>query len=279
MRSLLGVLATAIGVSAAGAAFAAQTVEIKHAVARVIVSPEARSDVQVVVVKANPRLPIRVSRFFGHTTIDGGISDFRFRSCRGTVEQPSASVAGLGELSADQIPQVVIHTPMNVVVGSAGAVWGQVGRADAVELANAGCGDWEVANVRGKLKVSIAGSGAVRTGEAGAAELITAGSGSIRTHEVHGPVEAMDVGSGDINVGAVNGAFNARVAGVGRVWAGGGHAGAMRASIAGAGDIVFEGVADSLKATVVGSGDVKVNKVTGPVEREIIGSGAVHIGS
>ena len=280
MRSLLGGLAAAIGLGAAGAAAAAPpTVEIKHAVVRVIVTPEPRADIKVEIVRPNPRLPLKVWSFLGHTYVDGGLSDIRFRSCHGPVQQPSANVAGIGELTADQIPQVVIHTPMSVKVAASGAVWGQVGRSDQLDLANAGCGDWEAANVRGKLKVSLAGSGAVRTGQAGSAELVSAGSGSIHTHEIAGAVSAMDVGSGDIEVGAVNGPFDVRVAGAGRVWAASGHASTMRASIAGAGDIVFDGVADSLKASIVGSGDVRVSRVIGAVDRAIIGSGAVRVGS
>jgi hypothetical protein len=278
MRSLLGALATAIGLCAAGAAAAAPTVEIRRAVARVIVTPEARDDIRVEIVKANPRLPLRVSSFMGHTYVDGGLSDMRIRGCHGPVEQPSATVIGMGEIPADQLPQVVIHTPMNAKIIASSAVWGQVGRSEGLDLANAGCGDWEVANVRDKLRVTIAGSGAVRTGQAGSAELTIAGSGSIQTHEISGPVMAMDVGSGDINVGAVNGTFNVRVAGAGRVWAASGHASIMHASIAGAGDIVFDGVADSLKASIVGSGDVKVNRVVGSVDRAVIGSGAVRVG-
>jgi len=279
MRSLLGGPAAAIVLGAASAAAAAPSVEINHAVVRVIVSPEPRNDVRVEVVKANPRLPLHVWSFAGRTYVDGGLGGMRLRGCHGTVDQPGAVVAGLGEISADAMPQIVVHTPMNARVSAGGAVWGQVGRTEALDLANAGCGDWEVANVRGKLRISVAGSGTVRAGQAGAAELVTAGSGSIHTHEISGPVMAMAVGSGDISLGAVNGPFNARVAGVGRVSAAGGHVTAMRASIAGAGDIDFDGVADSLKASIVGSGDVRVARVSGAVNRAVIGSGAVRVGS
>jgi len=278
MRWFTGALASAGALSLAGAASAAPAVEINHAVARVIVSPEARSDISVEVVRSNPRLPIRVSTFLGRTYVDGGLAGYRVRGCRGPVASPSAFVLGVGEVGPDAMPQLVVHTPMDARVSAGGAVFGQVGRTASLELANAGCGDWQVGNVRGRMTVNVAGSGSVGTGMAAAATLRVAGAGSIVTHDVAGPVEAMNVGSGDIDVASVQGAFKARIAGSGHVKVAGGHASAMQASIAGSGDIALQGVADSLSASVVGSGDVRVLKVIGPVHKAVVGSGDVRIG-
>ncbi len=279
MRWFTGALTAAGGLALAGAAMAEPSVDINHAVARVVVSPEPRTDIKVEIVRANPRLPIRVWSFLGRTYVDGGFAGYRVHGCRGPVAQPSAFVAGIGEVGPDAMPQILIHTPMDASVNAGGAVFGQVGRSGSLELANAGCGDWQVGNVRGKMTVNVAGSGSVRTGQAGAAELRVAGSGSIVTREIAGPVVAMNVGSGDIDVASVQGAFNARIAGSGHVRVAGGHASAMQASIAGSGDIALAGVADSLNASVVGSGDVRVLRVTGPVHKAVVGSGDVRIGS
>jgi len=281
MRRLSGASAAAVGLFWAASAVAAPfspVVEIQSAAAQVVVSPEPRSDILVEVVKANPRLPLRIWRFAGHTYVDGGLN-LRLRGCGQRAGQPYANIAGLGEVSVDALPQIVVHTPLDARVAAGGAVWGKVGRSQNLDFANAGCGDWELANVRGKLKVKQAGSGVTRTGQAGAAELFVAGSGSIVTREVAGPVTAMNFGAGDIDVAALNGAFEARIAGAGRVRVAAGHASAMRASIAGSGGIALDGVADSLKASVTGSGDIRVTRVTGPVSKAIIGSGDVRIGS
>ena len=279
MRWFTGAVAAAGGAALAGAAMAAPAVEINHAVARVVVSPEPRADIKVEFVKTNPRLPIRVWSFLGRTYIDGGLTGWRVQGCRGPVARPSAFVVGVGEVSADAMPQLLIHTPVDARVSAGGAVFGQVGRSASLELASAGCGDWQVGNVRGKMTVNVAGSGSVRTGQAGGAALRAAGSGAISTREIDGPVEAMNVGSGDIEVASVRGNFSARIAGSGHVRVAAGHAGAMQASIAGSGDIALQGVADSLNASVVGSGDVRVQKVTGPVRKAVVGSGDVRIGS
>jgi len=282
MRRLSGALAAAVGLAAAAtvsaAPIAAPVVEIRNAVAKVIVSPEARKDIVVEVTHANPRLPLHVWSFAGHTFIDGGLSQ-RLKGCGLRAGQPYANVLGAGDVGPDTMPTIVIHTPMDTRLAASGAVWGQVGRTQTLDFSNDGCGDWELANVRGKLKVKQAGSGLTHTGQAGAADLSTAGSGSIVAREVAGPLTAINVGSGDIDVAAVNGAFLARIAGSGRVRVASGHASAMQATIAGSGDVALEGVADSLRASVMGSGDVHVARVTGRVSKAIIGSGEVRIGS
>jgi hypothetical protein len=279
MRRSLGALAMGVGLVGAGAACAAPTVQIDNAVARVFVSPEPRADIKVDIIKTNPRLPLRVWTFLGQTHIDGGFAGRRVSDCRGPATQPSAYVLGVGEVGADAMPQVIIHTPMDARIHAGGAVFGQIGRSASLDLTNAGCGAWLVGNVRGKLKVGVAGSGEVRAGQAGSAELMAAGSGAILTREVAGPVAAMNVGSGDIEVASVQGALNARIAGAGHVRVAAGHASLMQASIAGSGDIALAGVADSLKVSVVGSGDVRVARVTGQVSKAIVGSGEVRIGS
>ena len=279
MRVFTGAMAAGVCVFAASGASAAPSVDIDHAVARVFVSPEPRSDIKVEILKANPSLPLHISTLFGHVRIDGGFAARRTRDCHGPVTQPSVYVDGIGEVGADAMPRIVIHTPMDAHINAGGAVFGQIGRTNSLELTNAGCGEWRVGNVRGRLKVSVAGSGETRTGQAGAADLTAAGSGAIITREIAGPVTATNVGSGDIEIASVQGPFSARIAGSGHVRVAAGHASAMSASIAGSGDIALLGVADSLKASVLGSGDVRVSRVTGAISKAVVGSGRVRVGS
>jgi hypothetical protein len=278
MRRLFGALASATGICAAPVAAAAPSVEIDNAVARVTVSPEPRADIRVDVIRTNPRLPLRVWSFAGKTYIDGGLRG-RLRGCGLSGGQPVARVLGLPDLGLDAAPQVVIHTPMDVRLSVSGEVWGQAGRSNSLELGNSGCGAWSMADVRGLLKISQAGSGDSRAGGAGAAEISATGSGSIRTGAVAGPVVAMNVGSGDIDIASMNGPLDARIAGSGQVRVAAGRATSMQASIAGSGGVTLNGVAASLKASVMGSGDIRVARVTGPVSKTVIGSGVVRIGS
>jgi hypothetical protein len=278
MRRLLGLAASAMGLCAATGAFAAPSVEIDNAVARVIVSPEARDDIKVDVIRPDPRFHFRVWTFAGRTYIDGGLWN-RLRGCAAFGGQPVARVLGMSDIPFAEMPQIVVRTPLDARVSSGGEVWGQVGRSATLELANTGCATWTAADVRGRLKVSQTGSGATRTGAAGGATLSTTGSGAIATGAVTGPVAAMNLGSGDIDIAKVNGALNVRIAGSGKVRVAAGSVSTMQASIAGSGDVTLNGVAGSLNASVMGSGDVRVARVTGPVSQSVMGSGVIRIGS
>jgi hypothetical protein len=278
MRRLLGAMAAGSGLCAASLAAAAPSIEINNAAARVTVSPEPRSDIRVDIVRPNARLPLRVWTFAGKTYVDGGLWG-RLRGCGLRGGQPVARVVGQPDIPLDGLPLVVVRTPMDARISVGGQVWGQAGRSNSFELGNNGCGAWALGDVRGKLKVSQAGSGDTRTGAAGAAELSATGSGSIATGPIGGPVTAINVGSGDIVIAAVNGPLNARIAGSGQVRVAAGRATTMQASIAGSGGVTLNGVAGSLKASVMGSGDVRVAKVTGAVSKSIMGSGVVRIGS
>jgi hypothetical protein len=277
MRQLAGPLVAGAALFVAGAAEAAPAVEIRNAAAQVIVTPEARSDIKVEVVRTNPRLQLRIWSFAGRTFIDGGLQH-RLRGCR-PHGAPGATIAGVGETPLSTLPEIVIRTPLAARVFAGGAVWGSVGRSNELEFSNAGCGEWVIANVRGRMKVSLAGSGAARTGQSGSAELYSAGAGSISTREVADGAVAMNFGSGQIQIASVNGPFTARIAGAGSVRAASGRVSAMQAQVAGSGGISLNGVAGRLQASIVGSGDVRVNRVTGPVRKDIIGSGIVRVGS
>lgn len=271
---MLAVLAAAT--LAAGAASAA-SVEVKDAVARVTVIPENRTDIQVEVIQANPRLPIEVRNFGGQTIVDGGLRH-AIRNCRGNRESIRVSVRGHGDFSWSDMPQVVIHTPRDVDVDAGGAVWGSVGRAASLRLGNSGCGDWTVANVDGAMRIRQAGSGDTRTGSAGGANIGIAGSGDTIMGEIRGPLDVDIAGSGDVTAGSIAGALKVRVAGSGDVKVAGGHATIMDVVVMGSGDVRFDGVADSLTARIAGSGDVRARQVTGSVSKTVMGSGGVTIG-
>jgi hypothetical protein len=272
------ILATAVA-AALGAASAASaaSVEVKDAVARVTVIPENRPDIKVEFLSSNPRLPLQIRSFAGKTIVDGDLGR-RIHGCRGRNDNVRVEVRGVGEIAWRDMPQVVIRTPRDAKVEAGGAVFGSVGRAASVELGNAGCGDWTVANVEGLLHVSQAGSGDTRAGAAGQAKIRTAGSGDVWMTDVRGPVEVDIAGSGDVSVGQIAGPLEVRVAGSGDVKVAGGHATQMSVAIAGSGDVDFRGTADTLKTRVMGSGDVHVREVKGPISKMVMGSGSVSVG-
>lgn len=278
MRLIALLMGAAASLGGPAAAQGLPAVEIKDAVAQVTVIPEDRTDIRIEVVTQNRRLPLKIKETRTRTVIDGGLDGQKIRGCSGRGADVVVRVAGVGDVALKDMPHIVIHTPRDVDASAGGAVFGVVGRARNVNLGNAGCGDWTVANVEQRLRVNLAGSGDARTGAAGAATLRVAGSGDIATADVRGRLDVDVAGSGNVRVRSIAGPLDVHVAGAGDVVVLNGQASAMTASIAGSGNVVFGGVAGSLTARIAGSGDVRARQVQGLVKKSVMGSGAVRIG-
>ncbi|HEX2560206.1 GIN domain-containing protein [Phenylobacterium sp.] len=276
MRRLIFSFAVLAASAAAGAAQAA-SVEIRDAVARVVVSPESRADVVVEVLTRNERLPLEVRQVGDRVLIDGGLSR-RISSCSSRGGRTRVEVRGVGEVAYADMPQILVRTPRQVEIAADGAVFGEVGRAASVDLSNAGCGDWMLANVAGRMSVRQVGSGDTRAGAAGEADLQVAGAGDIVTRAIDGRLAVKVAGSGDVLVERVTGPMSVQVAGSGDVKVLSGQASAMDVSIAGSGDVDFGGDAATLSAKIMGSGDVRARAVRGAVAKTVMGSGDVIVG-
>jgi len=277
MRRSIALVGALTSLAAAGAASAA-SVAVKDAVARVTVIPETRSDVKVEIIATNPKLQLKIRSFGGRTIVDGDL-DHKIRECHGIGERASVHVRGVGEVGWAEMPQIVIRTPREVDIDTGGAVWGMIGRSASLNLGNAGCGDWTVGNVEGRMRISQAGSGDTHAGSAGEAKVRVAGSGDTQLAEVKGGLEVDIAGSGDVTVVSVAGPTEVHVAGSGDVRVAGGKASALDIAVAGSGDVRFGGTAGNLKARIMGSGDVHVREVTGHISKTIMGSGGISVGS
>lgn len=278
MRALLVLAAGAAALGFAGAASAAPSVRIKDAVARVVVIPEARNDIKVEFLTTNKSLPLTIRQDGANTIVDGDLRMNKINGCNSNMGKTTIKVRGVGEVKWEDIPQIVVRTPMNVDVAGGGAVFGSVGRSDSLELANAGCGDWTVANVKGKLEVAQAGSGDTSVGSAGSAEISIAGSGNVKTQEVGGDFTVSIAGSGNAGAASVGGKVEINIAGSGDVAIGGGNSRSVEVSIMGSGDVSHDGEVGDVEVSVAGSGDVRIAKATGNISKSVAGSGDVYIG-
>lgn len=265
-------------------------VEIKDAVARVVVIVEDRADVAVEVTQGNTRLPkLQVRRRGDEIQIDGGLGGRRFndaiRNCRSgpaDARQPgdgaSVEVRDLGRINVSDAPLVIIRSPRDVNVSAGSAVFGAVGRgAQSVELSNGGCGDWVVANTEGALDLSLGGSGDIRTGTSRTLDASLGGSGTIRAGAT-GDLDLSLGGSGEAWVAAVDGDVDIAIGGSGEVSIPRGRARSFEVAIGGSGDIDFGGTAGDVSVAIAGSGDIRIAEVTGRVSRSIVGSGDIRIG-
>lgn len=303
------VIATAAVLAAIAAPAVAQDVEIRDAVARVVVIPENRTDIAVEVIPGRGLPPLRVTRRGNDVLIDGELHENRRNqswNCSGggaywsPAETPpgdlTVRVRGRDPIRVADAPLVTIRTPMDVDVSVAGAVWGAVGRAGTVSFENMGCGNWTFANVSGELETSLLGSGDIRTGTSGAfearlmgsgniqagatgdAELSIMGSGNIRLAAAR-QLDASIMGSGDITAGRVDGPVDANIPGSGNIVVEAGRTPRLDANIPGSGNVIFRGQAGDVSATIPGSGDVRVDSASGSVNQRPMGSGRVRIGS
>jgi hypothetical protein len=275
MRRIAAVVTMGLGLIG-GVAHAA-SVEIKDAVTRLVVIPEARSDIKVEMLSTNPSLPLQVRTLGDQVIIDGDL-DRRIKNCYAIGGRVRVHVSGIGDVSYDDMPQVVVRVPKDSKVSAGGAVFGSVGKSNSFELESLGCGDWKIANVAKKLTIKVAGSGDIDTGSAGEAVVRVAGSGDVSTGAISGPLTVDVAGSGDVSASSIDGALSVKIAGSGDVDVGGGKSSDVIVSVAGSGNVTFDGVAQNLRARVAGSGDVHVKQVTGEVSKSVVGSGEVTVG-
>lgn len=264
----------------------AQDIEVRNAVARVVVIIEDRADVGVEIEPGSANLPApRVIRRGNQVRIDGELGRNAIRNCRAgnaDARQPgegaSVELRRLGRVELSQAPLIVLRTPRDVQLEVDGAVFGAIGRgARNVEFSNGGCGRWTVANVESDLDLSLGGSGAIQAGGSGDLDVSLTGSGAVSAGPTGG-LKASLGGSGSIVVTRTDGTVEIAIGGSGDVLVRGGTATSLDVAIGGSGDVDFAGTASDVSAAIGGSGDIRVARATGPVSRAVVGSGQVIVG-
>jgi len=278
LRIALFAAVAALGgaLGAASAAAAAPGIEIRDAVARIVVIPEDRADVKVEMLTVNRSLPLEVRQTASGVTIDGGLAH-RIRDCHTSSENPWTYVRGVGRVDYKDMPQVVIHAPKAVMLASNGAIVGSIGRSAGLDIENSGCSAWTIADVAGEAVVRDSGVGAIRMGQAQRLDARLSGVTNVHVNKVAN-LEVSLSGTGGLTLNELAGPMEARVSGAGHVKVLQGNAGAVRATISGVGGIEFGGQAQSLDAQVSGIGSIRVKSVTGSVTKQVSGIGHVTIG-
>jgi len=291
MKTVL-IAAAALAACAAAAPASAAEVEIRNAVARVVVIVEDRQDVAVEVTQGRSRLPaLQVRRQGRDVRIDGGLRRTGMwggdiRNCnagRAGAAQPgegaSVEVRNLGRVRLEEAPLIVLRTPRDVDVSAEGAVFGAVGRgAHDVRLENAGCGLWNIANISGALLLKSLGTGALRAGISQSATVALSGSSDISVGSNRRFTGAVS-GSGSIQVSEVIGNVNAVIGGSGNITIRSGTVDNLVAMIGGSGNITVHATVLNADAAISGSGDVRIRCLSGARTQAVRGSGRLIIGN
>jgi hypothetical protein len=267
------VMPVAAGVMAAQS-FSGDRLEVRHAALRLTVTPEDRQDFSIEI--NNPgHVPMpTVSIDDDHVVIDGHLSS-RIQRCT----EAGAQTRGYGEVTFEQMPEVIVHAPRALHVAYGGAGRAEVGPTESLELDFSGCGSAAAQDVAGELKVDLAGSGQVRAGAAHSLDVDLAGSGDVMTGAIADGAQIDIGGSGTVTMGSLTGDLDSSGAGSGSVTVNGGAVSSANIELAGSGGVTVSAPIQTLKVSIVGSGDVNVNGVVHDVDASIAGSGGVHAAS
>lgn len=247
-------------------------IDIRHAAARIVVTPEDRTDISIEI--DNPgKLPMpEVRNEDGDLVIDGRVRG-RIQECL----EEAVDVRGYGVIASPELPLITIRAPRNVSIdiGSGGTT--EIGPSQTLELEFSGCGAAHIGDVADTLGVDLSGSGAIVTGAARTLKADIAGSGSLRTGAIAERADIDLAGSGEVELASLAGALALDGAGSGAVSIGGGALTEANIDLAGSGGVEIAAPIQNLQVGIVGSGDVNVPATVGDVSADIAGSGNVSI--
>ena len=253
-------------------AFAGETIRVRHAVARVVVTPEDRADFLVEIVSPGGVPMPSVTAEEGLVTIDGHLRG-RISNCR---EDGTADLDGYEAITPENLPTITIRAPRALVMERGGAGLTEIAAAESVNFDLAGCSSATIADVAGPLEIDLAGSGRVNTGAAQTLNADVAGSGNLSAGAVRERADIDIAGSATVTIASLTGQFSADAAGSGSVAVQGGAVSVAEIDVAGSGDVEIAAPVQTLNASIVGSGDISVTNTIGDIDAEIAGSGSVN---
>jgi len=255
--------------------FAAQGVDIRHAAARVTLTPEDRTDIAVEVT--NPgHAPMPAIALEGTTVVVDGHLRGRVSNCR---DDGGARLEGYGDFALADLPQIVIHAPKAVVLAASGDVTTAIGASQSLDATFTGCGGNEIGDVAGPLHLKLIGAGHAHTGAAQGLNLELAGASGVTVGAVTDHADIQSGGAGNITLASLTGSLNAQGGGVGELNINGGQITEAHVEIAGVGNTKINAPVQSLNAVIMGVGNVEVNAPVHDLDAQIMGPGAVRVQS
>jgi hypothetical protein len=273
-----GALAAAIPLALSATPASAQTLRISGVAARIVVTPENRSDIIAEVSTGRGVDTPRIQRSGAGLSVLGDYSDSDLRNCRKRDGRSGDTlVLRRRNVSESDLPVVRVRAPRDVRIVADGALIGSIGPSESLSLTSKRCATWTIGAVSGRMNVAHEGVGDVRAGSADATSVRLEGLGDFRMGATRSFTAALE-GMGDVDVARVDGPVDVSLDGMGDVSIAGGRATTFRARVDGMGDVRFNGTADTLDATANGMGEVWVAHVTGTVKRNQSGFAKVRVG-
>ena len=259
-------------------------VELRDMVARVVVTPEDRSNVDIRVRYGSVKVPTLMVSQRGNTTVlnghlsSGRQANFSFRINVNDDDQVSTQngrvhISGIGLVNISDLPLVFVRVPANAIIKDSAYSFGRVAPSKSLNFTMNGSGEWAIEPVAGPLNIINSGSGKINVNSAGDSIVDNMGSGDINLGTVRN-LQAVLTGSGNFNV-TQSGNTVLQNQGAGDVTLT--RTGALKVQLNGSGDLSLGDVTGGLSVVNNGSSDIAVQRVNGPVNLNISGSGDVSI--
>jgi|CXWL01.1.fsa_nt_gi hypothetical protein len=252
-------------------AFVGDELRLKHAAARVTITPEDRQDFLIEIDNPGHAPMPEVTTADGHVIIDGRLAG-RIDNC---LSDGGVDLRGYGDVAGADLPRINIRAPRRLVVSLGEGSSTEIGATEALELDFSGCGTATLADVAGALELDVAGSGQVRAGAARSLSADVAGSGDIVVGAITEGAEIDIAGSGTVTIANLAGPLSSDGAGSGDVIVQGGAITTAKIDLAGSGQVNIAASVQRLEVSILGSGGVDVAGDVGDIEADIAGSGSV----
>jgi hypothetical protein len=251
--------------------FAGSSLRVRHTVARVVVTPEDRADIQIEITSPGG-VPMPTVELDGdQVTINGHLRG-RISNCR---QDGTADLRGYDAITPDNLPIINIRAPRALVMERGGAGTTEIAAAESVNFDLMGCGSAIIADVAGELELDMAGSGTVTTGAARTLNLDMAGAGDVTIGAIGEYAQIDMAGAGDVTLASLTGSLNADSSGAGNITIQGGAISVAEVDMAGAGDVNIAAPVQTLNVSMVGAGDLDVANTVGDIDADIAGVGVV----
>jgi hypothetical protein len=255
--------------------FTGDNLRLRHLAAVVTITPEDRTDYVIEITSPGGAPMPTVTTDEGHIVVDGQLRG-RISGC---TDEGGAQLRGYEDITAAQMPRIVIRAPRALNIDRNGAGVTEIAAAESVNLDLAGCGAATIGDVAEALELDVAGSGRVNAGAVRRLNADIAGSGEVNVGQVAESADVDLAGSGAVVIASLSGDLSADAAGSGNVTVRGGALTRASIDLAGSGDVSIAAPVQTLNVSIVGSGDVDVAAAVGEVDASIAGSGEVTVQS
>jgi hypothetical protein len=274
-------LITTLSLTGAGlpvsSAQAARTVELKNMIARVVIEPAARNDVELKVdYGTNNALPKIMVKTSGDRLIADG--QINLRAEAGLEGDLAVRVNGGSRVDVADLPVVHVFVPMDTRISASRGIYvGEIGKATSLYLALNGQGRWTLAEVEGHADIALGGAETVRSGPVDSANVSLSGASEFELQSAASLRMAAE-GAATATVNSLSGPAQFNLSGTSNVSVIEGVTPSLNIINAGSGLLRFDAVADEASVSVTGAGQVSLRKVTGALRKSIEGAGVINVG-